>query len=85
MEREQILNIVTKHIKLNVGGLEDTVIDPSRSMVDFGASSLDIVEIVGMILRELEVRIPRTEFADLKNINEFVDVLHKYKNNGQKS
>jgi len=83
MEREQILNIVIKHIKQNVGGLEDTDIDPSKSMVDFGASSLDIVEIVGMILRELEVRIPRTEFAGLKNINEFVDLLQKYKNNGQ--
>lgn len=83
MEREQILDVVIKHIKLNIGGLEDADIDPSKSMAEVGASSLDTVEIVSMIMRELQVRIPRVGLADLKNVNDLVDRLHTVKNNGQ--
>jgi len=82
MNREEILNVVVKQLRLNVGRLEEVVIDPSKSMADFGASSLDIVEIVSMIMRELQVRILRTQLANLKNINEFVNLLHKVKNGG---
>jgi len=44
MNREEVLNIVIKNIKLNVDGLEETEIDPKKSMAEYGTSSLDIVE-----------------------------------------
>jgi acyl carrier protein len=77
MEREEILNVVIKHLRLNVEGLEDEVIDPAKSMLDLGASSLDIVEIVSASMRELQIRVQRTQLANLKNINELVDLFHK--------
>jgi len=80
VDRKEILKVVIKHIKLNVGGLEDVIIDSSKSMAENGASSLDIVEIVSMIMRELQVGIKRTELADLKNINGLVDLLYKVVN-----
>jgi acyl carrier protein len=80
MAREQILNAVIKNIKLNIDGLEDKEIDPNKSMAEYGASSLDIVEIVSSSMRELKIKVPRTELANLKNINDLVDLFSKVKN-----
>lgn len=80
MNREEVLNIVIKNIKLNVDGLEETEIDPQKSMAAYGTSSLDTVEITNSLLRELKIKVPRTQLAGLMNINELVDVLTKVKN-----
>jgi polyketide biosynthesis acyl carrier protein len=79
MDREQIMNAVIKNIKLNIDGLEDTEIDPEKSMAAYGAESLDIVEITSASMRELQIKVPRTELANLKNINNLVDIFYKYK------
>jgi polyketide biosynthesis acyl carrier protein len=73
MEREEVLQVVIKHMRLNSTGLENTTIDPAMSMADYGISSLDIVETVSSSMRELRIRIPRRELANLSNINELVD------------
>jgi acyl carrier protein len=83
MERQQVLDVVLKHLHLNVDGLERRQIDPARAMADFGASSLDIVEIVSASIRELRIRVSRTELAGLRNINDLVDLLTKIKNQPQ--
>ena len=80
MNREEVLNIVIKNIKLNVDGLEETEIDPKKSMAVYGTSSLDIVEIVNSSLRELKIKVPRTQLADLMKINDLVDLLTQVKN-----
>lgn len=80
MNREEVLNIVIKNIKLNVDGLEETEIDPKKSMAVYGTSSLDIVEIINSSLRELKIKVPRTQLADLMKINDLVDLLTQVKN-----
>lgn len=80
MNREEVLNIVIKKIKLNVDGLEKIEIDPKKSMAEYGTTSLDIVEIVNSSLRELKIKVPRTKLAELININDLVDLLTKVKN-----
>lgn len=75
--RQRILEVVIKHLKQNVDGLDDTEIDPSHSMAEFGASSLDIVEVVSSSIRELKIKVSRTELAGLKNIDELVDLFEK--------
>jgi acyl carrier protein len=77
MERENVLNVVVKHLRLNVDGTEDHDVDPARSMADYGASSLDIIEVVSASARELRVQLPMTQLAGLKNIGELADVLHR--------
>ena len=76
LEREAVLQVVLKNFRRHVEGLEGRDLDPGRSMLDLGASSLDVVEIVSDSMRELQVRVPRTELAGLKNINGLVDLLH---------
>jgi polyketide biosynthesis acyl carrier protein len=80
MDSKQVLDVVIKHLRRNVDGLEDVDIDPSKSMAQYNASSLDIVEVVSASMRELDIKIPRTRLSQLKNINDLVNVFHEAKN-----
>jgi acyl carrier protein len=73
------LQVVLKHIRKNVIGLDGKTIDTSRSMLEMGASSLDVVEIVSASMRELKIKIARTRLASLNNIDELVDLFYEVK------
>ena len=72
MTQQEILAVIEKHLKKSVPGVADNV-DASKSFVDYGANSLDIVEIVSGSMRELKIKIPRTELSDIKNIQGLID------------
>jgi acyl carrier protein len=72
MEQQEILSVIEKHLKKSVPGVADKI-DANKSFVDYGANSLDIVEIVSGSMRELKIKIPRTELSDIKNIQGLID------------
>ncbi|TNE48517.1 MAG: acyl carrier protein [Deltaproteobacteria bacterium] len=74
--KEHILSVVKKHLIDILEDIEEEEIDPAKSMKDMGANSLDIVEVVSCSMRELKVKVPRSELAKLQNIDELVDMLH---------
>jgi acyl carrier protein len=76
VDREEIASIVRKHLIEVVGDLKEADIDMSRSMKDFGANSLDIVDVVSSAMRELKVKVPRSELGRLTNMNGLVDLLY---------
>ncbi|MGC4083046.1 MAG: phosphopantetheine-binding protein [Vicinamibacterales bacterium] len=76
MTREAILAVIAKHLANAVDGLDPATVDGSRSMKDYGANSLDIVEVVSSSMRELKIKVPRSELNKLTNINGLVDLLH---------
>ena len=78
MERTAILNVIEKHLIRSVDDLEPGTINPDKMLSDYGANSLDIVEIVSGTMRELKIRIPRTELSSIANINGLVDKLLEY-------
>ena len=77
MTKDQIFAVVKKHIVDTLDDIDEAVIDPVKSMKEIGANSLDIVEIVSSSMRELKVKVPRSELAKLQNIQELVDLLHQ--------
>ena len=82
MNREHVVSIIIKHLQQNVDGLADQKIDTSRSMLEMGATSLDVVEIVSSVMRELEVKVARTQFANVKNIDQLADMLWRVDTGG---
>jgi acyl carrier protein len=76
MDREQVAAVVIKHLIDVVGDLKASDIDMSRSMKDLGANSLDMVEVVSCAMRELKVKVPRSELSKLTNMNGLVDLLY---------
>ena len=77
MTRESILECVKRNMVDTIEELEGVEIDPAKSMKDLGANSLDIVEVVSCSMRELKVKVPRSQLKNLQNINELVDMLHQ--------
>ncbi len=77
MNRETILFVVKKHISNAVDGVDEAGIDHEKSMADYGASSLDIVSVVSSSMRELKIKIPRTELKNVKTIGELADLFEK--------
>jgi acyl carrier protein len=76
VEREEIASVVRKNLIEVVGGLKESDIDMSRSMKEFGANSLDIVEVVSLTMRELKVKVPRSELSKLTNMDGLTDLLY---------
>ena len=75
MNREQILDIVKKYIADAIDDIDLDKLDPSQSMRDLGVNSLDIVEVVSRSMRELKVKVPRSELNKLETIDGLVDML----------
>jgi len=81
MTQEEVFEVLKKNI---LDQLEDEVeeknIDIEKSMFDLGANSLDIVEIVTNTMREIKVKIPRDELAEIQTMKGLVEAMTKYKN-----
>jgi polyketide biosynthesis acyl carrier protein len=80
MDRDKVLSVVKKYILENVEDLKESDLDPKKSLKDFGANSLDIIEVVSCSMRELNIKIPRSELADIKNIDELVNKFMTHQN-----
>ena len=85
MTRDEVLGVVKKHIFATLDEVEGQDLDLDRSMVDYGANSLDIIEIVSSSMRDLHIKVPRTELQELHNINQLVDLFLRYVNQPQPS
>ena len=76
--REEVLEIVKGHLVDTIEELEGVEIDPAQSMKDLGANSLDIVEVVSCSMRDLKVKVPRSELKEGPQ-KEFVRIFHPRK------
>lgn len=79
MNREEVLAVVARHLASTVDDLDPATVDGAKSMKDYGANSLDIVEVVSGAMRELKVKVPRAELNTLTDINGLVTLLHGIK------
>lgn len=76
MTRDDILDIIKANFVEIIEDLDPADLDPSKSMMDYGATSLDLVEVVSASMRELRVKIPRSDLNEITNIDGLVDALH---------
>jgi acyl carrier protein len=77
MTRDEIWGVIKKHLSDAVDDLDVNSIDTSKSMKDYGANSLDLVEVVSRSMRELKVKVPRAELNKLTTIDGLIDLFHK--------
>jgi acyl carrier protein len=77
MTKEHIYSVVKKYLLQTVDDLPASKVDLSKSMKELGANSLDIVEIVSLSMRELKVKVPRSELVKLTNIGGLVDLFYQ--------
>ncbi|RZO65287.1 MAG: acyl carrier protein [Sandaracinaceae bacterium] len=76
MERETVLSALTSNLRLVVpNSAEATVIEQSSLLADYGADSIQVVEIVSRTMRSLRVRVPRTDMSRAKDVATLVDLF----------
>lgn len=73
MTRSDVIAVIVRNIRENLEELGDAEIDTSRSMEAYGANSLDVIEIVSCSMRDLKVKVPRTELASIRTVDELAD------------
>lgn len=78
MTREDVITVIKKNILDNLEDIEEGKIDPEKSMKDYGANSLDVIEVVSASMRELKIKVPRTELADVNTIGKLADKFMEY-------
>lgn len=77
MTHDQVVAVVIKHLVRSIDDLKPENIDIMKSMKDYGANSLDIVEVVSASMRELKVKVPRADLSSITNIDGLATLLLK--------
>ena len=77
MTHDEIWGVIKKHLADAVDDLDVASIDTTKSMKDYGANSLDLVEVVSRSMRELKVKIPRAELNKITNIDGLIEIFEK--------
>lgn len=80
MTKDEIIDVIKVVIEDNLDDVSAGDIDPRKSMKDYGANSLDMIEVVSCSMRELSIKVPRAELAELQNIEALADKFLEYKN-----
>ncbi|MAG13736.1 MAG: acyl carrier protein [Spirochaetales bacterium] len=78
MTKDEIIDVIKKNIVENLDDVEVEEIDPQKTMKDYGANSLDMIEVVSCSMRELNIKIPRAELAEIKNIDDLADKFYEF-------
>lgn len=82
MTREEMLTVVKANAQLVLEGARNKNIEETNSLRDFGADSLESVEVISRSMKELNLRVPRAELRKLNNIKELLDLFERSSSNG---
>lgn len=77
MSREEIFAVVRAHIVTIVDGVQPDAIREEISLRDLGADSLQIVEVVSRSMKELRLKVPRTDLSRAENLSHLLDLFEK--------
>jgi polyketide biosynthesis acyl carrier protein len=77
MNRQQIFTVIQSNMRSVIEGVDGQEVKESQSMRDFGADSLQIVEVVSRSMKELKIRVPRTELMKAQNLSELLNLFEK--------
>jgi len=77
MTREEMFDVVKANMSTIIEGARGKEISEKQSMKDFGADSLEMVEVVSRSMKQCRRKIKRTELAQAKNLGDLLDLLEK--------
>ena len=77
MSRQEIFEVVKSNVQTVIEGARGKEILETKSMRDYGADSLEIVEVVSRSMKQLKIKVPRTQLTEAHNLGELVDLFEK--------
>lgn len=82
MTREEMFAVVKSNMQTIIEGAKGKEITESQSMRDFGADSLEIVEVVSRSMKQLKIRVPRNKLTGARNLSDLLDLFEEASLNG---
>ena len=80
MTRENISDLVRRKSAEIIGNIDPSELDTTKSLKAYGVSSLDLVELVSLLMRELKIKVPRAELKKIGTIDELISVFQNAAN-----
>ncbi len=77
MTREEIFGVVKANVQTVIEGAKGKEITETNSMRDYGADSLEIVEVVSRSMKQLKIKVPRTQLSDARNLGDLVTLFEQ--------
>lgn len=77
MTRTQVLDLIARHTREILPGLDKHQFVAPDRLVDLGANSVDRAEITMLVQESLGLSVPRVELFGPKNIGELADLFLK--------
>ena len=75
--RDEMFAVVKSNIQEIVEGAKGIDIKETDSMRDFGADSLEIVEVVSRSMKDMKIKVPRTELSGARSLKDLLDLFEK--------
>ena len=77
MTRDEIFGVVKTNMQAIIEGSRGKEITEQSSMKDFGADSLEMVEVVSRSMKQCGCKVKRTDLAQARNLGDLIDLLEK--------
>ncbi len=77
MTRQDIFAVIQANIRMIVPEADGQEIVEAKSMRDYGADSLEMVEVVSRSMKQLKIKVPRARLLPVTNLQELVDVFEE--------
>ncbi len=77
MSREEMFAVVKANAQLILEGARNKDIQETNSLRDFGADSLESVEVISRSMKQLNLKVPRAELRKLNNIKDLLDLFER--------
>lgn len=75
MTRLEMFEVVKRNLVAVVDGADRKVIREEGSLADYGADSLEIVEVVSRSMKDLGLKVKRTELTEVSNVSGLLDLF----------
>jgi acyl carrier protein len=77
LTRDEMFAVVKSNIQEIIQGANGVAIKETDSMRDFGADSLEIVEVVSRSMKALKIKVPRTDLSGAQNLKDLLDLFER--------
>ena len=79
MNRNEIFTVLKSNIEAIIDGAQGREIQEHDSMInDYGADSLETVEVISRTQKKLKIKIPLTKTSEVNNLKELLDLFETY-------
>ena len=77
MTQQDLSEAVKRKTAEIIGNITPAELDTAKTLRSYGVSSLDLVELVSFLMRELKIKVARSELKKITTTDELIAVFRK--------